>query len=114
MDKNKLSVNTYDKIAQIFADKYFDYDKDLAYIDLFISKLSPKARILDVGCGVGGTIKYFRERGFLIEGIDLSPKTIKVARKKVPQAKFKVMDMRHLDYPENSFDALLSIYSLIH
>ncbi len=42
--------------------------------------LSPDARILEIGCGEGGVLKAFIERGFVCYGIDLSPSRIENAR----------------------------------
>ena len=38
--------------------------------DKFLAKLSPKAHILDFGCGSGRDTKYFLEQGFKVNAID--------------------------------------------
>ncbi len=114
MDKNKLSVNIYNKIAAIYTNKYFDDLVSSPFIDKFLDVLSKKARILDVGCGPGNFTKYMMDKDFRVEGIDLSVKMLKIARQKVPGGKFKLMDMRKLDYLDSSFDGLLVAFSLIH
>ena len=43
--------------------------------------LPPNAQILEIGCGEGGVLKAFIERGFTCYGIDLSPSRIENARK---------------------------------
>ena len=42
-------------------------------IELFGLKLNAKARILDVGCGVGRTLIPLALRGYKIDGIEISP-----------------------------------------
>ena len=38
------------------------------------------ARVLDVGCGIGGASRYFaQERGWRLDGIDLTPEYVEVA-----------------------------------
>src|SRR5690348_2135646 len=42
--------------------------------------LPPGARVLDVGSGIGGPSRYFAaERGWKVEGIDLTPEYVEVA-----------------------------------
>jgi len=114
VDKSKLAVSTYNKIAGIYSNKYFDDLSDTFYINKFLSILPPKSEILEVGSGPGQFVKYIAEKGFKATGIDLSEKMIEIARKKVPEAKFKVMDMRDMKFKDASFDGLMAPYSLIH
>lgn len=113
-DKTMIAVKTYDKIAKAYTKEFFNDKIDLKHLDKFLSLLPPKARILDVGCGPGNYTKYMLERRFSVEGIDLSRGMIQVAKKKVPKGKFKIMDMRKLEYPNQSFDGLCVAYSLYH
>jgi ubiquinone/menaquinone biosynthesis C-methylase UbiE len=40
------------------------------------------ARVLDIGCGIGGASRFFAsERGWRIDGIDLTPEYVEVARR---------------------------------
>jgi ubiquinone/menaquinone biosynthesis C-methylase UbiE len=114
MDKNALAINTYNQIARIYSDKYFDDASDTLYISKFLKLLPPGSKILDIGSGPGQFAKFMSEGGYLVEGIDLSPQMVEVARAKVPNIKFELMDMRKLTFPNNSFDGLLVSYSLIH
>ncbi|KAI1762817.1 S-adenosyl-L-methionine-dependent methyltransferase [Hypoxylon sp. FL1150] len=48
---------------------------------LEISALPPRARVLDVGCGVGGTSRFLaRERGCNVTGITISGRQVEIAR----------------------------------
>ncbi len=114
MDKSKFAVSTYNKIADIYTQKYFDDLSDMPYIDKFLQYLDTNVQILDVGCGPGTFTKYLLNKGLHVEGIDLSEEMIKIARQKIPNVPFKVMDMRSLAYANNTFDGLLVAYSLIH
>lgn len=113
MDKN-LSVNTYNKIAEVYTEKYFNDNSDLPFIDKWIKSLPNNARVLDVGCGPSHLSKYLIDKGCIVEGIDLSDEMISIARRKVPEVKFEIMDMRKLLYGNNTFDGILAAYSLIH
>jgi ubiquinone/menaquinone biosynthesis C-methylase UbiE len=104
----------FGKIAQKYTDEYFDDDADFPYIARFLKNLKPGGRILDIACGPGMLTKHLLDKGFQAEGIDLSGEMIAIARQKVPQAKFQIMDMRHLEYPDKAFDGLLLTYGLIY
>ena len=114
MDKSQLAVNTYEKIAGKYAEQYFDDMVDVPYIEKFLTILPKQAKILDVGSGPGQFTKYMIEKGFEVIGIDFSKEMVTIAKEKVPTGDFRYMDMRHLDFPDNSFDGVFSAYSLIH
>jgi len=114
IDKSLIAVKTYDKIAQAYTKEFFEDKVDIKYLDKFLSLLPKGAKIIDVGCGPGNFTKYFLKNGFSAEGIDLSTEMLKIARKMVPNATFKKMDMRKLKYPSESFGGLCAAYSLYH
>ncbi len=54
------------------------------------------------------------ERGFTVTGIDISTKMLEMARENAPQSTFLRMNMRSLNFPKESFDGVLCLYSIIH
>jgi ubiquinone/menaquinone biosynthesis C-methylase UbiE len=114
MDKSKIAVNTYNKIANAYTKEYFNDFSDIPYIDKFLGMLSAKAKILDIGSGPGQFSKHIKAKGFNVSGIDYSDKMVAIARSKVPNVIFQKMDMRKLEFGPETFDALLVSYSLIH
>jgi ubiquinone/menaquinone biosynthesis C-methylase UbiE len=106
--------DTYSKIAQIYADAFFNDTRDLPFIKQLAARLKPGDRVLDLGCGPGQFSKWLSEQGFAVEGIDNSPEMLAIARSKVPAVSFRQMDMRQLDFADHSFHAVLSAYSIIH
>ena len=111
---DSIVTPTYNKIAQKYTDKYFDDIADIDEVNKFISHLPQNARVLDCGSGPGNWTKYLIEKGFDAQGIDTSSEMIKIAAEKVPNAKFSLMDIRKLDFPDSSFDGIMAMYSLIH
>ena len=68
-------------------------------------------RLLDVGCGPGGSALLAAERGARVAGLDASPNSIEVARERVPQDDFRVEDMESLPWPDGSFDVVTGFNS---
>lgn len=114
MDNNKFVIPTYNKIADAYTKQYFNDLTDIPYVDKFLQTLPEGAKLLDIGCGPGTFTKHLKQKGFEVEGVDLSEEMIKIAKEKVSEVSFSLMDMRKLDYPDSSFDGLLVAYSLIH
>lgn len=121
-DKIEETINTYDNVVEEYI-RYF-HSKDLhgnvqfqKEIDILVDNLEEGSSILDVGTAIGDYPKYLTEKcnkSFKVTGIDSSINMINVAREKAPKANFQVMDMRKLSIPENSFDAIICLATLIH
>lgn len=104
----------YSKIADDYAERYFNDLSDAPIVDRLITQLPEGARVLDAGCGPGNFTNYMRTKDINAEGIDMSPEMLAHAQKRVPDATFRQMDMRWLRYPDGVFDGTLAAYSLIH
>jgi len=82
-----------------------------------LQKLIPPLKnklVLDVGCGTGRWTAYFVKKGARVIGLDISAEMLKIARKKVPNAKFKLGDVRNLPFPSNYFDFTFASFVLGH
>jgi len=75
-------------------------------VSLLQTILLPKAKVLDVGCGIGKHVKAFRKLGYDAMGIDQSKKAVEYAGKLNPDA--QIVHMRIQDL------AFTSMFSLIH
>lgn len=113
IEKKKGVIADYDDIAKEYAEEFFYDTSDNKYIDAFLQSLDG-IKILDVGCGNGKDCKYISEKGFEVIGIDLSVGMLAIAKEKVPNGKFEVMDIADITYPENSYDGIISNCSLFH
>jgi len=74
-------------------------------------KLSPGNTLLDVGCGTGGHITYLRQH-YQVEGLDLNPGMLKVARRKFPSVHFHRADMTSF-LLDHKFDVIVCLFSAI-
>ena len=112
-EKKKGVIDDYDDIAREYAEEFFFDTSDNQYIDYFLQSLEG-TKILDVGCGNGKDCKYILQKGFDINGIDLSKGMLEIAKERVPEGKFEVMDIANITYPDNSYDGIISNCSLFH
>lgn len=78
-----------------------------------LDQLPPGSRVLDVGCGIGGSARILaRDYGLDVLGISISPGQIARARALTPSGlscRFAVMDALALDLSDSSFDAVWSV-----
>lgn len=104
------------KVYEKIADKY---DKelwnDMPYnneLDKFAELINGDS-VLDIGCAMGSFTKYIKDKGFYVDGIDFSENFISIAKEKVKDVNFYVMDM--LDIKLNKkYDGIMLINSMIH
>lgn len=66
-----------------------------------------ECRILDLGCGTGRTTAPLAEREYSVVGVDLMPSLIEKARETHPQLSFQVGDATELEFPDETFGAVL-------
>ena len=78
-----------------------------------LDQLPPGSRVLDVGCGIGGSARILaRDYGLDVLGISISPGQIARARALTPaglSCRFAVMDALALELPDGGFDAVWSV-----
>lgn len=85
-------------------------------------RFRPGMRVLDIGCGRGELSLYGAKKKALVIGIDYSPEAVKLAKlakAKQPKAvqrriKFKLMDVKDMDFPKSYFDMVLLIDVVEH
>lgn len=73
-------------------------------------------RVLDVGCGTGETARLVVERAGAVHGVDLSRDQLGAARGKaeLADAAFVAADAQALPYPDDHFDCLTSVGSIMY
>jgi SAM-dependent methyltransferase len=107
----------YRKVARIYDLLYTgsgikDYRAESDALHALIQETSPGARtLLDVACGTGAHLEILR-RWYEVEGVDLSPEMLEVARLRLPGVPLRIADMRTLDLGKK-FDAVTCLFSAI-
>jgi SAM-dependent methyltransferase len=88
-----------------------DYPKEAAELDGLIQERRPGARtLLDVACGTGAHLEHLP--GYELEGLDLDPEMLAVARERLPAVTFHQADMADFDLGKR-FDAVVCMFSSI-
>ena len=96
---------------------YFQEEYDELLKTAFIG---PGSRVLDLGAGTGGltlTASSRLGRGISIVGVDMLPAWLDIAKRKAENMlasniDFKVMNIESLEFPDNSFDHVISNFVL--
>lgn len=103
------STRYYDAIY-----KFKDYAKETARLVEFIGarKRSSGTRLLDVACGTGKHLPLLQEAGFDVQGLDINPEMLEVARGNAPVVSLHEADMIDFDLGE-TFDVILCLFSSI-
>jgi SAM-dependent methyltransferase len=90
-----------------------DYPAEAELLRREILAACPTARtILDVGCGTGAHARALIDAGFEVDGIDLEPRFIEIARGKCPEGRFEVGDMTDFHLPTR-YDVVTCLFSVI-
>jgi SAM-dependent methyltransferase len=111
-DLVRSSYNTLSRHYRGDDDDAPRYDPWLA--DLH-SRLPGPGQVLDIGCGCGLPVaRQLTAAGHQVTGVDISDVQIDRARQLVPGASFIRADATELDFPADSFDAVICLYALIH
>lgn len=110
MDKYQETFQTWNKVAEIYEDKFMNLDLYNDSYDVFLDLiLKTNSSVLEIGCGPGNITKYLlSKKGDLkIKGIDISENMIELSKKNNPMAEFEIMDCRKIDSLNKKFDAII-------
>jgi len=114
---------SYDSVTRAF-DRYTELlTQPLAAHLVRLARLKPSDHVLDIGTGTG--VVAFRVANQLsaegrVLGVDLSEGMLAAARVKAGSAalggrvEFRRMDAEALDLPDGAFDAVVSLFALLH
>ncbi len=97
------------------------YFEDRDYLDQLVAqslqiilKENNLKSLLDVGCGTGRLVKFFRKKGFTVYGCDTADEAIKMARKNNGRNTIKEAQATRLPFKQQSFDIVSAISLIEH
>ena len=92
--------------------EFKDYGLACSELQGLITKINPAAStLLDVGCGTGKHLAFL-QHAFSVEGLDLDPGLLSVARERCPTVNFHEADMTGFSLGK-TFDVVVSLFSSI-
>jgi len=109
-------VNCYEdlKRANAYATLEFANTYYLAYRDLpaVLAEHIAGTRALDFGCGTGRSVRFLRELGFNVTGVDVSEDMLRVARAIDPSGDYRLVPGDDLsEFDAGTFDLVLSAFT---
>ena len=116
---NSMTRQAYNLAAQKYHDLFHnemnekEYDRNL--LDSFAAKFNKASIICDAGCGPSGHIgRYLFDKGINVVGVDVSEKCVELAQSNNPDVKFECADIGSMPFDDNTFNGLISYYSIIN
>lgn len=84
-----------------------------------VKRRATDADVLELGVGTGRLARKLARRGARVTGIDISEVAVRqnrrwAARRGIPDARFELMDVEHLDLPDDAFDLVFATGVLHH
>lgn len=114
-DKTKIAVNLFNKLADVYEEKFMDVALYHDTFDVFCNEIKSKnPSLLEIACGPGNITKYLLEKrpDFKILGTDLAPNMIILAKKNNPLASFQQLDAKSIGSINKTFDGIMCGFGL--
>lgn len=101
---------TWNELAQAYADKFMDLDLyDQTYHAFCDALLESKPHVLELGCGPGNISKHLVQLlpDMKLLATDVSQKMVDMAARLVPDIETKVLDCRDIGNLDKTFDGIV-------
>ena len=110
----RIDDRHYDRLAEAYWDGTRDHDVSQNYAALLDAiEGDPPYSILDLGCGPGRDLRYFRSLGHDVVGLDGSTEFVAMAHS-YSECEVLQQDFLALKLPESRFDGIFANASLFH
>jgi SAM-dependent methyltransferase len=74
----------------------------------------PGSKLLEAGCGAGRWVRYLKDRGYSITGLEYSAETVAMVNRRWPDLDVVQGDCERSPFPDGSFDGALSFGVVEH
>ena len=110
MDKLTETVNTFDKYAKPYQEKFATFEPYAKTYEKLSALIEDGASILDVACGPANISHYLlgHHPKLSVHGTDLAPSMLSLARAAIPSGSFELRDSRDIISIGKSFDAVIA------
>lgn len=81
------------------------------FVQTIVRYLRVGQRVLDAGCGTGGLLRFLKQRGGDVTGVDTSPAAVELLKRAAPDIPVHAASIERLPFPDALFDAYLAIGS---
>lgn len=112
-DRREIKMNLlkrlFNKAFKVFDlyNRIFDTSFKIKRLDYKKNSFSGvKKKVLDIGCNVGNQLKPYYKKGWDVYGVDLSLKSVEMAKKVMPKGEFYCKDFKDLNFKDNTFDLI--------
>lgn len=110
MDNSQTAVGIFDKMANVYQEKFMDVSLYHITLDTFCKLIeNQNAEMLEIACGPGNITKYLLQQrpDLKILGTDLAPNMIRLAQENNPDATFQLLDCRDMKSLGKKYDAIM-------
>ncbi|HET7528810.1 MAG TPA: methyltransferase domain-containing protein [Candidatus Saccharimonadales bacterium] len=111
MNSPELSRRFYNEYGAKALEKRVDPAWTEAAVNELSGLIPPGSAVLDAGCGYGRIAIPLSRKGYDVTGIDVSEVLIRAAKEKSSRASFRVASMTDIPFPDNSFQAVIVMWS---
>lgn len=114
-DPKRVVERGYDQVAEEYARLTGETEwARMHWLKKVLNRLAPGSSVLDLGCGSGDPADIEIAKLHMVTGVDISETQITLARQNVPTGNFLHSDVGSVDFTVDSFDAVVSLYTLDH
>lgn len=110
MDKTKIAVDVFNKLAELYQSKFMDVSLYHDSFTVFCNAIKKSnAEVLELACGPGNITKYLisQRPDFKIVATDLAPNMVELAKINNPSAECVLMDSKNIGNLNQNYDALM-------
>jgi 2-polyprenyl-3-methyl-5-hydroxy-6-metoxy-1,4-benzoquinol methylase len=114
-DERDLVRRGYDALSYHYRSDDAGDGRYAPWLAALRARLPAGGSVLDLGCGCGVPVgRSLAAAGYQVTGVDISEVQIERARHLVPDGTFIRADATEVSFPAASFDAVISLYALVH
>lgn len=114
MDQPLTAAQLFDAVGQGYEEAFGRPPAVDEGVRLLLDRLSPHARVLDIGSGTGRPVaEDLAAAGHDVLGVDVSATMVDLARGQVPNARFVHADIREWETEDASWDAVCAFFPFL-